>query len=86
MTTKERRKTANGMKYHLVVIENLVTLIKKQKLQKIKVVWNTRGTVTVVLYCRWRDNARRRSREIAVKIKRETPAVVQPVTNRSILQ
>ena len=55
-----------------------------QNIHKTNVVWNTRGTVTIVLYRRWSVNARSRSIDFAAKMTKETPVVVQPDRNWTI--
>ena len=66
------------MKSHTLVIQNLsATFNIIDKIQKRKVTWSTRGTVTKVSYRKWR--ARSLSTETAAIINKETPDVVQAV-------
>ena len=69
------------MKSHtLVVIQNLRTTFNIiDKIQKRKVTWSTRGTVTKVSYRKWRIRARSLSTETAATVNKETPDVVQAV-------
>ena len=78
MTKNVRNHTAIGIKYHLFAIQNLGKTVTVEKIHKAIVVWNTRGTVTIVLYRRWRVSAKSRSIDTAAKMRKETPAVVQP--------
>ena len=79
ITMKKNIKTPNaiGMKCHWLAIQNLGKTVTVAKIHKAIVVWNTRGTVTIVLYRRWRVSARSRSINTAAKMKKETPAVIQ---------
>ena len=64
----------------LVVIQNLRTTFDiMDKIQKRKVTWSTRGTVTKVSYRKWRIRARSLSTETAATVNKETPDVVQAV-------
>ena len=47
------------------------------KIQRQTVIWNTRGTVTVVMYRKCRVNARSWSTETKLRVTIDTPAVVQ---------
>ena len=78
MTKNIRTPNAIGIKCHLLAIQNLGKTITVAKIHKAIVVWNTRGTVTIVLYRRWRVSAKSRSIDTAAKMPKETPAVVQP--------
>ena len=77
MTKNIRKIDAIGIKYHLLAIQNLGKTITVAEIHKAIVVWNTRGTVTIVLYRRWRVSARSRSINTAAKMRKETPAVIQ---------
>ena len=64
----------------LVVIQNLRTTFNViDKIQKRKVTWSTRGTVTRLSYRKWRVRARSLSTETAATDNKETPDVVQAV-------
>ena len=77
MTKNIRTPNAIGIKCHLLAIQNLGKTITVAKIHKAIVVWNTRGTVTIVLYRRWRVSARSRSINTAAKMNKETPPVIQ---------
>ena len=81
MTKPIRRIDAIGIKYHSLAIKNLGKTVTVAKIHKAIVVWNTRGTVTIVLYRRWRVSAKSRSIDTAAKMRKETPPVVQPDTD-----
>ena len=78
MTKNVINHNATGIKYHLFAIQNLGKTVTVAKIHKVIVVWNTRGTVTTVLYRRWRVSAKSRSIDTAANMKKETPPVVQP--------
>ena len=78
MTKNVRKADAIGIKYHLLAIQNFGKTVTVEKIHKAIVVWNTRGTVTIVLYRRWRVSAKSRSIDTVAKMRKETPAVVQP--------
>ena len=74
-----------GIKNHFFVIQNgLSNTVTVTNIHKTNVVWNTRGTVTIVLYRRWSVNAGSRSIDTAAKMTKETPVVVQPDRNWTI--
>ena len=77
ITKKKRKPNPIGIKNHLFVIQNLSNTVTVTNIHKINVVWNTRGTVTIVLYRRWRVGAKSRSINTAAKKNKETPAVIQ---------
>ena len=77
ITKKKRKPNPIGIKNHLFVIQNLSNTVTVTNIHKINVVWNTRGTVTIVFYRRWRVGAKSRSINTAVKKNKETPAVIQ---------
>ena len=81
MTINVRTTTTIVMKSHtLVVIQNLRTTFDiMDKIQKRKVTWSTRGTVTRLSYRKWRVRARSLSTETAATDNKETPDVVQAV-------
>jgi len=66
-----------GMLYHLLPIQILEAFTEMIKIQITKLDCNTRGTVTIALYRKWRVKARSRSMEIAARLKKDTPAVIQ---------
>ena len=78
MTKNVRKVDAIGIKYHLLAIKNFGKTVTVEKIHKAIVVWNTRGTVTIVLYRRWRVSAKSRSIDTAAKMAKETPDVVKP--------
>ena len=84
ITKKKRKPNPIGIKNHLFVIQNLSNTVTVTDIHKTNMVWNTRGTVTIVLHRRWSVNARSRSIDTAAKIRKETPAVVQPDRNWTI--
>ena len=65
MMTKNKRKI------------NAIGIITVAKIHKATVVWNTRGTVTIVLYRRWRVSDKSRSIDTVAKMRKEAPAVIQ---------
>ena len=80
-------KTATiGIKYHSLVIQNLTTFATRHRIQKARMSRNTRGTVTIALYRKWRVRASRRSTDTAVKTASVAPIVIQPDTDWSIFK
>ena len=77
ITEKKRKPNPIGIKNHLFVIQNLSNTVTVTNIHKINVVWNTRGTVTIVLYRRWRVSARSRSINTAAKMNKEALPVIQ---------
>ena len=73
-----------GMLYHLLRIQILRAFSAIIKIQITKLVCSMRGTVTIALYRKWRVKARSRSMEIAARLKKETPAVIQLDSDWSI--
>lgn len=72
-----RKEIATGIKFHAaLLIQNLSATTIMQKIQRRKVVWKTRGTVTIVLYRKWRVKARRRSMDTTAKVRADTPDVM----------
>ena len=47
---------------------------------------NVRCTVTILLYRKWRVKARRQSMQTPLRVKEDTPTVIQPHKNRTILK
>ena len=74
-----------GIKYHSVTIQNLNTATVMDRIHKTKSVWNTRRTVTIVLYRKWRVRARRRSMDTAAKVAKDTPEAIQLDMDRRVL-
>ena len=69
------------MKCHALPIQNLVMTNVMEKIQRIKAHFKTWGTVTSVLYRKWRTRQRTRSTDTAAINRKEAPDVAQPDRN-----
>ena len=81
---RKRKPNPIGIKNHFFVIQNLSNTVTVTNIRKTNMVWNTRGTVTIVFYRRWSVNAKSRSIDTVAKMRKETPVVVQPDRNWTI--
>ena len=59
--------------------QNLTMTTMKQNSQTIIIAITTRRMVIVFLYCKWRVKARSRSTQTPLRVKKDTPEVIQPV-------
>ena len=59
--------------------QNLTMATMKQNSQTVIIAITTRRMVIVFLYCKWRVKARSRSTQTPLRVKKDTPEVIQPV-------
>lgn len=84
MTRNTRNITTIKITSHALLIQNLTMTNAMGKIHKTEVAFQVRGTVTSVLYCKWRIRQRTLSTDTAAKLSKEIPDVIQPDTKWSI--